>query len=59
MKPTKFRIVFINGNVETVYTFGVEAARILGQSNQIRKGNPYDVNYIIMHLDNGVERIIK
>jgi len=59
MKPTKFEIVFVNGDIETVYAFDIDEAKILGKANQIRKGYSYDVNYAVMYMDGGIERIIR
>lgn len=59
MKPYKFNVVFTNHNVETVYTFNQYAAKILAQAEQIKKGNSYNVEFVLQYLDNGEERIYK
>ena len=47
MKPRKFEIVFKSGQIEYVFTFSVPQAKILGQAEQIKKGNTYDVDYVL------------
>jgi len=38
---TKYKILFTSGETEIVFAFGGEAARILAQAEQIKKGNSY------------------
>ena len=46
MKHNTYIVAFVTGEAITVYAFNKQAATILGQADQILKGNDYTVKEI-------------
>ena len=47
----KWRVYFINGQDRVVYAMGQEQARILAQSEQIKRGYGYSVDHVMEVLE--------
>lgn len=47
MKKNCYNVIFTTGVEVTVYCNGIEEAKILAQSEQIRIGNSYEVSEVI------------
>lgn len=51
MKLTEYQIYFSNGQFETVFAGNMQAAVILAQAEQIKKGNSYVVIKVMEHVN--------
>lgn len=51
MKLTEYQIYFSNGQSETIHAGNMQAAIILAQAEQIKKGNSYVVTKVMEHIN--------